>query len=74
MNEKSENMCSNLKLNYNSLKAFNTHQKIKKVALTYIASQLSESEIFELGRLFKSIDKNNDGVLTLEEISNALVN
>lgn len=39
------------------------------MALTYIASQLSESEIIELGKLFMQLDKNNDGVLTIEEIS-----
>jgi calcium-dependent protein kinase len=36
--------------------------------LTFIASQLSEQEISELGKLFKQLDKNGDGVLTIEEI------
>ncbi|KAL4486032.1 hypothetical protein ABPG72_003966 [Tetrahymena utriculariae] len=63
---------SNLKLNFNALKNFTSHEKIKKVALTYIASQLSESEIIELGKLFKQLDKNNDGVLTIEEITAGL--
>ena len=59
---------ANLKLNWNTLKQFQNHQKLKKVALTYIASQLSDNEISELGKLFKSLDKNGDGVLTVEEI------
>ena len=37
-----------------------------------IATQLSEKDISELGKVFKSIDTNNDGVLTLDEIRNAL--
>jgi len=57
-----------LKLSLESLKAFNNNEKLKKVALSYIASQLSESEITDLGKLFKSLDKNGDGVLTVEEI------
>lgn len=43
-----------------------------QVTLTYIASQLQESEIQELGDLFKSIDKNGDGCLSLEEVKEAL--
>jgi len=50
------------------MKNFTHHQKLKKVALTFIASQLSESEIIELGSLFKSLDKNNDGTLSIDEI------
>jgi calcium-dependent protein kinase len=63
-----------LNLNWGSLKNFQNYNKLKKATLTFIASQLSENEIQELGKLFKSIDKNGDGVLTVEEIKNALVN
>ena len=58
----------NLNLNFGSLKNFQNYNKLKKATLTFIASQLSENEIQELGKLFKSIDKNGDGVLTVEEI------
>lgn len=59
---------SNLRMNWGSLKNFNNYDKLKKVALTYIASQLSENEITEMGKLFKKIDKNGDGVLTIDEM------
>ena len=61
-----------LNLNWNSFKNFQNYNKLKKATLTYIASQLSENEIQELGKLFKGIDKNGDGVLTVEEIKNGL--
>ncbi len=59
---------SNLNLNFVTLKNFQNNLKLKKATLTYIASQCSENEIQELGKLFKSIDKNGDGVLTIEEV------
>lgn len=62
-----------LKLNRKSLKNFYQYSKLKKAALFYIASQLSEHEITKLGKIFKSIDKNNDGVLTYEEIKNGIL-
>ena len=69
--KKTQNLSKSLlKLNWNSLKNFHNYCKLKKAALTYIASQLSENEITDLGRLFKNIDKNNDGVLTIDEIKN----
>lgn len=63
-----------LKLNFEHLKMFTQHQKLKKVALTFIASQLSENEITELGKLFRQLDANSDGVLTMDEIQNGLNN
>jgi len=45
---------------------------LKKVALTFIASQLSENEISDLGKLFRQLDDNGDGVLTIEEIKAGL--
>lgn len=57
-----------LSLNFQSLKGFTNAQKLKKVALTAIAQQMSESEILELSRQFTKLDKNGDGVLTFEEM------
>ena len=34
-----------------------------------MASQLSESEIIELGKIFVSLDSNGDGTLTLDELA-----
>lgn len=42
-----------LPLNFNALKNFTQHHKLKKVALTFIATQLSEHEIADLGKLFR---------------------
>lgn len=44
-----------LKLNFNSLKNFTGSNKLKKVALTFIASQLNEQEITHLGKYDQSI-------------------
>lgn len=64
---------SKLALNLQSLKGFSACNKLKKVALTYMASQMSEQEITELGKLFKQLDKNGDGQLSVEEIKEGLV-
>lgn len=46
--------------------------QLKKIAVMMIATQLHERDISELGAVFKSIDKNNDGILSLDEIKQAL--
>jgi calcium-dependent protein kinase len=55
-----------------NFKNFITCQKIKKVILTYLATQVSEKEISALKKHFISLDKNGDGVLSREEISEGL--
>ena len=42
--------------------------------MTYIASQLSEKDIERLGELFKQVDINHDGYITVEELKVALEN
>jgi calcium-dependent protein kinase len=51
------------------LKNFRADQKLKQATFAFIASQLlSKSERENLAKIFKAIDKNGDGKLSLEEI------
>lgn len=50
------------------LKNFVGIPKLKKVALTVMAGQLSEKEIEEMKDVFQSLDTNKDGTLTIDEI------
>lgn len=65
---------SNNKININvqHLKNFIASSKLQKVVLTCMASQLSESEIMDLGKIFLQLDKNGDGTLTLEELTEGI--
>jgi len=54
-----------LKLNFNKLSKWKNVEKLKKVALSVIASQLNENEIKSLKELFQDIDANGDGTLTI---------
>eukprot|EP00826_Nyctotherus_ovalis_P045678 TRINITY_DN5079_c0_g3_i8.p1 TRINITY_DN5079_c0_g3~~TRINITY_DN5079_c0_g3_i8.p1 ORF type:complete len:225 (+),score=49.90 TRINITY_DN5079_c0_g3_i8:878-1552(+) len=54
------------------LKSFRNYQKVKQAVLTYIATQLSEKEITSLRVCFMELDKNGDGVLSMEEIVEGL--
>ncbi|WOK98574.1 calcium-dependent protein kinase 15 [Canna indica] len=50
------------------MKQFRAMNKLKKVALKVIAESLSEEEIMGLKEMFKSMDTDNSGTLTLEEL------
>ena len=39
------------------------------LVLNYIASQLPQKDIMLLGQMFMDIDKNKDGFLTVQELS-----
>ncbi len=61
-----------LKINFKMMREFGKSSKLRKLAGTYIASQLSEMEIEKLGILFRQIDTNHDGYLSIEELKAAL--
>ncbi|KAM7502414.1 hypothetical protein LguiB_001318 [Lonicera macranthoides] len=54
------------------LKQFRAMNKFKKVALRVIAGCLSEEEIMGLKQMFKSMDSDNSGTITLEELKQGL--
>ncbi|XP_059668986.1 calcium-dependent protein kinase 17 [Cornus florida] len=54
------------------LKQFRAMNKFKKVALRVIAGCLSEEEIMGLKQMFKAIDTDNSGTITLEELKQGL--
>lgn len=47
-------------------------QKLKKAALGYMATHLSPAEIENLGEVFKSIDQENEGSMSLKDLDQAL--
>lgn len=52
----------------NRMKQFRAMNKLKKVALKVIAENLSEEEIMGLKEMFKSMDTDNSGTITFEEL------
>lgn len=54
------------------LRKFQGASKLKKAILSYLASRVTEEEIKENINVFKQIDKNNDGYITLKELQKGL--
>ncbi|KAL1822455.1 hypothetical protein ACET3Z_009233 [Daucus carota] len=54
------------------LKKFSAMHKLKKIAIRIIAEQMSEDEIAGLKEMFKMIDVDNSGHITLEELTTGL--
>jgi calcium-dependent protein kinase len=54
------------------LKQFSAMNKLKKMALKVIAESLSEDEIMGLKEMFKSMDTDNSGTITFEELKTGL--
>lgn len=59
-------------LDYKKMQKFSTFSRLKAVVLAFIASQLPTKEIEPQSELFKFIDTNNDGYLSVDEIENIL--
>ncbi|RRT42833.1 hypothetical protein BHE74_00051726 [Ensete ventricosum] len=56
----------------NRMKQFRAMNKLKKVALKVVAESLSEEEIMGLKEMFKSMDIDNSGTITFEELKAGL--
>ncbi|KAK6126447.1 hypothetical protein DH2020_039835 [Rehmannia glutinosa] len=54
------------------LKQFSAMNRLKKIAIRVIAESLSEEEIAGLKEMFKMIDVDNSGYITLEELKKGL--
>ncbi|WOG86335.1 hypothetical protein DCAR_0205537 [Daucus carota subsp. sativus] len=54
------------------MKQFRAMNKLKRVALKVIAENLSEEEIIGLKEMFKSIDTDNSGTITYDELKDGL--
>jgi len=59
-------------LDYKKMKKFATYSRLKAVVLAFIASQLPTKEIEPQSELFKYIDSNNDGYLSVDEVERIL--
>lgn len=61
-----------LNLNTDNLKKYKNTNKLQKYVLTFIASRLKDDDIKVLKDIFMTLDKNQDGTLTLEEIKDGV--
>ena len=61
-----------LPMKKDGFKNYANSNKLRKAVITYIASRLSEDEIKKIKEVFQSIDTDNDGKLSLEEMKKAL--
>lgn len=50
------------------LKNFQKAKKLKKAALTYLASRTTDNDVSEEMKIFFTLDKNKDGYITLKEL------
>jgi len=53
------------------LEKFQKYQTLKKIILTYFCSRLQDSKIIAEADIFAFLDKNNDGVLSIDELKSS---
>ena len=58
--------------NLKALRNFVGTEKLKKLALTMIASQCSSKEIQHLKEVFQALDANGDGFLSMSELESGM--
>lgn len=63
---------TNLKVSFRKMHEYSKFSKLKKLTATYVASQMSEKDVEKLGEVFRKIDANHDGFISIEELKAAL--
>lgn len=61
-----------LKIDFSQMACFSKFSKLKEMVAIYIASKQSAKENSELTRVFKALDTNMDGYLSVDELKAAL--
>ena len=56
------------KKHLNRLKQFQKTKRLKKAALSYLASRTNDTDVSEEMKVFEKLDKNKDGYITLKEL------
>jgi calcium-dependent protein kinase len=54
------------------VKKFQTYKKLKKIILTFFCSRLQDSKLIGEADIFAFLDKNNDGVLSIDELKTCI--
>jgi len=67
-----ENNCEIPNKHLDRLKSFQKSKKLKKAALTYLASRTSDDDVNEEMQIFLKLDKNKDGYITLKELKEGM--
>ncbi|KAL7484310.1 hypothetical protein ACHAW6_009957 [Cyclotella cf. meneghiniana] len=57
-----------------TFKKYRGMQKLQKAALAWIATHVTNDEVSQLKDVFRKIDKNNDGTITLKELDECIEN
>lgn len=63
---------TNIRVSFRRMYEFSKLCKLKKLFATFVASQMSEKEVEKLSQLFRKIDINHDGFISVEELKLAL--
>lgn len=61
-----------LKVSFRKMHEYSKFSKLKKLTATYVASQMSEKDVEKLGEVFRKIDANHDGFISIDELKSAL--
>lgn len=61
-----------LQVDFKIMASFSKFSKIKAIAATYLASQMTAKQSENMSKLFRTLDENHDGFLSIEELDTYL--
>lgn len=67
-----DNNCAVPNKHLDRLKDFQKSKKLKKAALTYLASRTTDNDVHEEMQIFFKLDQNKDGYITLKELKEGM--